>query len=165
MSLKLVVFDVDGCMTSGGISYDSLDNEIKTFNVKDGLAIFSLKKLGIKTAIITGRKSIIVKHRSTELGIDFVYQGIKKKIDKLEEILKEENIKFGETAYIGDDVNDVPILKKVAFSFAPNDAMFYAKNVAKTVLSKKGGDGAIREMIEILLKENNLTERFIKLWE
>ncbi len=165
MSLKLVVFDVDGCMTNGDISYDSMDKEIKTFNVKDGLAIVSLKKLGIKTAIITGRKSIIVEHRAKELGIDFVYQGVKKKIDKLEEILKQENIRFSETAYIGDDVNDVPVLKKVGFSFSPNDAMFYAKEAAKVILNKKGGNGAVREMIEILLAELDLTQRFIKLWE
>jgi 3-deoxy-D-manno-octulosonate 8-phosphate phosphatase (KDO 8-P phosphatase) len=165
MSLKLIVFDIDGCMTNGDVSYDSTDKEIKTFNVKDGLAIVSLKKLCIKTAIITGRNSIIVEHRAKELGIDFVYQGVKKKIDKLKIILKQENIRFSETAYIGDDVNDVSILKKVGFSFAPNDAMFYAKDAAKVILSKKGGKGAVREMIEILLKENDLAERFVKLWE
>ncbi len=165
MSLKLVVFDVDGCMTNGDILYDDSNKEIKVFNVKDGLGIVSLKKLGIKTAIITGRNSKVVSIRAKELGINYLYQGVRKKIDKLELILKEESIKYSETAYIGDDINDVCILEKVGFSFAPNNATKYAKDASKIKLKSNGGDGAIREMIEILFEYNNLTERFIKLWE
>ncbi len=165
MSLKLVAFDVDGCMTNGGIIYDVNHIESKVFNVKDGLGIVSLKKLGIKTAIITGRRSKIVEHRVEELGIEHLYQNVKNKLEKFEEILKKEGIKYHECAYIGDDINDVSILKRVGYSFAPNDAMEYAKSAAKVVLSKNGGDGAVREMIEILFKECDLKERFIKLWE
>jgi len=164
MSLKLVVFDVDGCMTSGAISYDSSGNEIKTFNVKDGLGIVTLHKMGIKTAIITGRDSAIVANRAKELGITYLYQGVKKKLQKLDEIIQKEGLRYSEVAYIGDDINDVPILRVVGYSFAPKDALFYAKDVAKRVLNRCGGDGAIREMIEILLKECDLQERFKEHW-
>ncbi len=165
MNLKLVAFDVDGCMTNGGIVYDTNYIESKIFNVKDGLGIVSLKKLGIKTAIITGRESKIVEHRAKELGIDYLYQNIKNKLEKFKEILQKEDIKFCESAYIGDDINDVSILKRVGYSFTPNDATSYAKNIAKIVLSRNGGNGAVREMIEILFRECDLKERFIKLWE
>ena len=162
--LKLVVFDVDGCMTNGDISYDSNGNEIKTFNVKDGLGIVTLNKLGIKTAIITGRESNIVKSRAKELHITYLYQGVKKKLEKLDEILKEEGIRYSEVAYIGDDINDTRILEKVGYSFAPSDACIYAKKAAKTVLKRGGGDGVVREMIEILLEQCDLKERFVKHW-
>lgn len=165
MSLKLIAFDIDGCMTNGGIGYDSELKEIKFFNVKDGLGIVSLSKLGIKTAIITGRESSIVQHRAKELHIDYLYQRCKNKFDKLSEILKKEDIKLYEVAYIGDDINDVSILKRVGYSFAPSDATVYAKEAAKVVLKSRGGEGAVREMIEILLNECDLKERFIKLWE
>jgi len=165
VSLKLIAFDIDGCMTNGGIGYDSELKEIKFFNVKDGLGIVSLSKLGIKTAIITGRESSIVQHRAKELHIDYLYQRCKNKFDKLSEILKKEDIKLYEVAYIGDDINDVSILKRVGYSFAPSDATAYAKEAAKVVLKSRGGEGAVREMIEILLNECDLKERFIKLWE
>ncbi len=164
MSLKLVVFDVDGCMTNGNIIYDENGVETKAFNVKDGLSIVSLGKMGIKTAIITGRRSKIVENRAKELGINYLYQNIKNKYLKLEEILKKENIKLYEVAYIGDDINDVSVLEKVGYSFAPKDATKYAKNASKIVLKSRGGDGAIREMIDILFEENDLIERFKKLW-
>jgi len=164
MSLKLVVFDVDGCMTNGDISYDSNGNEIKTFNVKDGLGIVTLHKMGIKTAIITGRNSQIVANRVKELGITYVYQGVKKKIEKLNEIIHKEGLKYNEVAYIGDDINDVSILSVVGYSFAPSDALPYAKDAAKVVLHKSGGKGAVREMIEILLRECDLKERFVSHW-
>ena len=162
--LKLVVFDVDGCMTNGDISYDSKGNEIKTFNVKDGLGIVTLNKIGIKTAIITGRESNIVKNRAKELYINYLYQGVKNKLEKLDEILQKEDIRYSETAYIGDDINDTPILKRVGYSFAPSDACMYAKKAAKTVLKRAGGNGAVREMIEILLEQCDLKERFVKHW-
>ncbi len=162
--LKLVVFDVDGCMTNGDIGYDSNGNEIKTFNVKDGLGIVTLNKIGIKTAIITGRESTIVKNRAKELHITYLYQGVKHKLEKLDEILKKEGIKYSEVAYIGDDINDTPILKKVAYSFSPSDACIYAKKASKIVLKREGGKGAVREMIEILLQQCDLKERFIEYW-
>jgi len=165
MNLKLVVFDVDGCMTHGDITYDSNANELKTFNVKDGLAIVTLHKIGIKTAIITGRNSIIVENRAKELKIDFLFQGIKNKLQKLNTILQNEGFSYENVAYIGDDINDVSILKKVGYSFAPSDATQYAKKASKIVLTNKGGDGAVREMIDILMDKLCLKERFEKIWE
>jgi len=162
--LKLVVFDVDGCMTNGGISYDSNGNEIKTFNVKDGLGIVTLGKMGIKTAIITGRESNIVKNRAEELHISYLFQGVKNKLEKLDDILEKEGFGYSEVAYIGDDINDTSILKTVGYSFAPSDACIYAKKAAKIVLQRGGGEGAVREMIEILIEQCDLKERFIEHW-
>ena len=162
--VKLIAFDVDGCMSNGSIIYDENGVETKAFNVKDGLGIVSLKKLGIKTAIITGRRSKIVENRVKELGVDYLFQGVKNKLEKLDEIAKKEGIGYSEIAYIGDDINDVAILRKVAFSFAPNDATIYAKEAAKVVLKKSGGDGVVREMLEFLFEKFDLKERFIKLW-
>ncbi len=162
--LKLVAFDVDGCMTNGDISYDSSGNEIKTFNVKDGLGIVTLNKIGIKTAIITGRESTIVKNRAKELHITYFYQGVKNKLEKLDEILEKEGIRYSEVAYIGDDINDTSILKSVGYSFAPSDACIYAKKASKIVLKRAGGNGAVREMIEILLQQCDLKERFVEYW-
>ncbi len=163
--VKLIAFDVDGCMSNGSIIYDENGVETKAFNVKDGLGIVSLKKLGIKTAIITGRRSVIVENRVKELGIDYLFQGVKDKLEKLDEIAKKEGICYNEIAYIGDDINDVSILKKVSYSFAPSDATSYAKDAAKIVLKRRGGDGAVREMLEFLFEKFDLKERFVKLWE
>jgi len=162
--LKLVVFDVDGCMTNGDISYDSNGNEIKTFNVKDGLGIVTLGKMGIKTAIITGRESNIVKNRAKELHISYLFQGVKNKLEKLDDILEKEGFRYSEVAYIGDDINDTSILKTVGYSFAPSDACMYAKKAAKIVLQRGGGEGAVREMIEILMEQCDLKERFVQHW-
>ncbi len=162
--IKLLVLDVDGCMSNGKIIYNSKGEEIKSFDVKDGLAIVSWIRLGGKVAIITGRVSKVVKNRSKELGITHLYQGIKNKESKLKEILRIENIKSKEIAVIGDDLNDYKMLKLAGFSFAPKDAVKEIKDIADVTLSKNGGDGAIREMIEIIFSKNNQKEEFLKLW-
>jgi 3-deoxy-D-manno-octulosonate 8-phosphate phosphatase (KDO 8-P phosphatase) len=161
--IKLLVFDVDGCLTNGKIIYDNSGKESKEFNVKDGLAISSWNRLGFKSAIITGRQSEIVAKRAKELGIHYIYQNIKNKKEKLEEILKEESLDASNVAVIGDDLNDIGMIKFAAQAFCPNDASEYIKDEAR-VLSKCGGDGAVREMIETIFKEQNLEKEFIKLW-
>jgi 3-deoxy-D-manno-octulosonate 8-phosphate phosphatase (KDO 8-P phosphatase) len=162
--IKLLIFDVDGCMTNGKIIYDNSGKESKEFSVKDGLAISSWNRLGFKSAIITGRKSDIVVKRAKELGIHHVHQNIKNKKEMVLQILKEENLDISQVAVIGDDLNDIGMIRLVEHAFCPNDASEYIKNEAR-VLSKCGGDGAIREMIETIFKENNLEEEFLKLWQ
>ncbi len=162
--IKLIVLDVDGCLTNGSIHYTVNGDEIKSFNVKDGLAIASWIRMGKKAAIITGRVSSIVTRRAKELNITHLYQNVKNKKEKLLEIAKIENISLDEIAVIGDDLNDYGMLKEAGLSFTPSDGSNYIKNIVNVVLNKKGGEGAVREMIEYILKKENLEEEFLKLW-
>jgi len=159
------VLDVDGCLTNGDIIYTSSGEEIKSFNVKDGLAIASWIKLGGSCAIITGRESAIVYKRASELGISHIYQGIKNKYAKLQEILKEENLDLKNVAAIGDDLNDKRLLKSVKLSFTPNDGVDEIKSTVDHILNSKGGKGAVREMIERILKDENRFDEYLKIWD
>ncbi len=163
--IKLLVFDVDGCLTDGSIIYGSNQDEYKAFNVKDGLAIASWSRLGLKSAIITGRNSKVVERRAKELNISHLYQGIKDKKTLLEKILKEENLTWENVAAIGDDLNDIGMLKNVGWSFTPNDGVRLIKDSVKTVLTASGGKGAVREMIDMIVEEEGLEEEFLKLWQ
>ncbi len=164
MSIELIVLDVDGTMTNGRISYSESGDEIKSFNVKDGLGIVSWMRLGKKVAIITGRKSEIVTRRAKELGIEYCYQGIKDKKTKLKELLIKLNITQEQVATIGDDLNDYSMIKDAAISFVPNDAVSAVEKIATVVLRSRGGDGAVREMIEYLIEKEGLTKEFDKIW-
>ncbi len=162
--IELLVLDVDGCLTNGGIIHSNSGDEYKVFNVKDGLAIASWIKLGKKVAIITGRKSKVVEIRADELGVNFLFQGVNNKTAKLETILKNENLNFENVAAIGDDLNDLKLLQKVAWSFTPKDGSHFVQDKVDTVLSLNGGEGAAREMIELILGKEGLTKEFLKLW-
>jgi len=162
--IKLLVFDVDGCMSDGSIIYGNDKEEYKAFNVKDGLAIASWSRLGLKSAIITGRNSKVVQRRARELNITHIHQGIKDKKILLEEILKEENLTWENVAVIGDDLNDLNMLKSAGWSFTPNDGVDFVKENVTTILSANGGRGAIREMIDMIVKKQGLSEDFLKLW-
>jgi len=161
--IKLIVLDVDGCLTDGKIIY-SQDSESKNFNVKDGLGITSWIKLGFEVAIITGRNSKVVERRAKELGIQHLFQGIKDKERVLRELVENLGIRFYEVGAIGDDLNDYKMLNMVGRSFTPKDGAGEIKNIIDTVLSKNGGDGAVREMIDILVDESDLNEKFLSLW-
>lgn len=157
--IELIVLDVDGTLTDGKIIYTSSGDEIKNFDVKDGLAIASwTKKLNKKVAIITGRKSKLVENRAKELGVTHIYQGVDNKDEILQNILNQENLTWEQTAGIGDDLNDFKMLNKVGISFAVADAVDDIKETCDIVCSKKGGFGAAREMIEYLLKHNGQKE-------
>ena len=163
--IELIVIDVDGTLTDGKIYYSNSGEEIKAFNIKDGLMIKSWNDLGKKSAIITGRTSKIVERRAKELDIGFISQGIKNKAKELQTIIEELNISYDEVAIIGDDMNDFSMLKLVEKSFAPYDASSFIYDFVKYPLNKKGGEGAVAEMIEILLKEDNFYNEFLELWQ
>lgn len=165
MSIKLLLLDIDGTMTNGKITYSSSGEELKSFCVKDGLAIDSWRKLGGHVAIITGRESQIVQRRASELKIDFVYQGVKDKRTQAEVILSQLSLDWVNVAAIGDDLNDLPMLLMAKEAYVPNDANEYVKQRATTVLSANGGDGAVREMIEDILTKQNRIRDFRNLWE
>jgi len=162
--IKLLVLDVDGCLTDGKIIYASDSSETKAFNVKDGLAIVSWIRLGHQVAIITGRKSAIVKKRADELGIQHLYQGVKDKEKMLRELVGDLSLEMYEVAVIGDDLNDYKMLAIAGRSFTPNDGVTDVQELVETVLSKKGGDAAVREMIDIIIEENDQKEQFLSLW-
>lgn len=162
--IKLLVLDVDGCLTDGKIIYSSDGVESKNFNVKDGLAISSWIKMGGQVAIITGRNSSIVDKRANELGIQHLFQGVKDKAALLQELATSLNIKPFEIAAIGDDFNDYEMLRFVGRSFTPNDAPKDIQDLVDIVLSRRGGDGAVREMIDMVIEQNDQKEQFLSLW-
>ena len=162
--IKLIVLDVDGCLTDGKIIYDANGVESKQFNVKDGLAIASWVRMGGQVAIITGRESNIVAKRAKELGVQHLFQGVKDKLSKLQALCEELELQPFEVAAIGDDFNDYEMLRFVGQSFTPNDAPAEIQEVVKHHLSRCGGDGAVREMIDKIIEYNDQKEQFLALW-
>ncbi|MFK4785358.1 KdsC family phosphatase [Fusobacterium sp. MFO224] len=154
--IKLIVLDVDGTLTDGKLYIDNLGNEMKSFDVKDGLAISQSINQGLKIAIITGKISNIVEKRSKELGITDIIQGSKNKVEDLKKILKKYNFSFEETAYMGDDLVDLKVMKLCALSACPKDAVEEIIQISDFISSKNGGNGAVREFLESILKKQNL---------
>ena len=164
MNIELIVLDVDGTMTDSRITYAESGSEIKAFNVKDGLAIVSWMRLGKKASIITGRRSGIVERRARELHIEHFYQGCDDKLGKLMELTEKLGISMENVAVIGDDLNDYRMLEAAKLSFVPKDASHYVEKIASVLLTRRGGDGAVREMIEYLIRKEGLEEKFLDLW-
>lgn len=160
--IELIFLDVDGCLSDGKIIYTSKNEEIKEFHVHDGAAIEAWLKLGKKIAIITGRKSECVALRAKDLKIEFVYQGIKDKLACAKELIKNLNLSFEHCAGIGDYYNDISLLEAVKLSFKPQNA--HESLVVDEILKHKGGDGAVAEMIEYIIKYNNMQKEWDKLW-
>ncbi len=149
--IKLIICDVDGVLTDGKIILGNNGEELKAFHVRDGLGINLAQKQGIKFAIITGRISKIVEIRAKELNIIDVYQGIDDKLTVFKKIKKKYDLTESEIAYIGDDVNDIPILKKVGFAVTVADGVNEAKKYSDYITTRKGGQGAVREIIDFIL--------------
>jgi 3-deoxy-D-glycero-D-galacto-nononate 9-phosphatase len=164
MNIKLVLTDIDGVWTDGGMYYDIKGNEWKKFNTSDSAGVKLLRMVGIETGIITGENTTIVKRRAEKLNIDILEMGIKKKLLTLQSISKNLKIPFENIAYIGDDVNDIPLLKAVGYSCTPANAAEYVKRTADTVLTKNGGEGVFREFAELILTKMNLFDRALELW-
>ena len=150
--INILVMDVDGVLTGGEIILDKQGNELKMFHVRDGHGIKMLQRTGVKTAIITGRSSSVVSIRADELGIEDVFQGAKEKLPAFAELLERHGFKEEEAAYIGDDIVDLPVMRRAGLSFTVADAEQYAKEAAHFVAGRNGGRGAVREVIDLLLK-------------
>ncbi len=163
--IELLVLDVDGCLTDGSIIYSESGDETKNFSVKDGLAIASWIKMGHHVVIITGRKSTLVKRRADELGIQHLFQGVHNKDEVLNSLLSKLDINLQNVAAIGDDLNDMKMLQIVGKSYTPNDGSHYIKNIVSTVLKSNGGKGAVREMIEEIIIDNDQEGAFLALWQ
>ncbi len=150
--IKLVITDVDGVLTDGGLYYSPEGMIMKKFNVKDGMGTRLLKEQGIKSAIITTDTSELIRIRGERIKVDYLFLGIWDKENKMKEICKLENISPENVAFIGDDVNDIGIINEVGFSASPSDAVDEIKNIVDLVLTKKGGDGVFREFADIIMK-------------
>ncbi len=164
--IKLLLLDVDGVLTDGKIVYTDSGEQIKAFDVKDGHGLKLLMRSGAEVVLITGRESKVVLHRARDLGIQEVYQKVTNKIEVYDKIIKEKNLEDKNVGFIGDDLIDMPVLRRVGFSAAVRDAIPEVKEIVDYVTSKKGGEGAVREVCELLLKSQNkweeLTERYYK---
>lgn len=150
-SIKVLITDIDGVLTDGGIIYDDMGTEYKKFNVKDGYIVQHLRKTKMLVGAITGRASQVVENRCEELKFDFHYHGIKDKGKKLEEVLETIEVSLEEVAFIGDDLIDLPILAKVGLAICPSDALPYVKVHAHYISPFAGGKGVFREVADILL--------------
>ncbi|HEY4707035.1 MAG: phenylphosphate carboxylase subunit delta [Deltaproteobacteria bacterium GWA2_55_10] len=160
--IRLVIFDVDGVLTDGRIIFDAAGTETKFFDVKDGHGIKLLMRAGIETAIITARESKVVFHRAQDLGIALVYQGVKDKKRSLDDIAARTGIALAEMAYMGDDIIDLPVLTRVGLSATVADAVDEVREMADFVSSKPGGRGAVREMVELILKTQGKWDEVVK---
>lgn len=156
--IKLVIFDVDGVLTDGRIVIDNNGIESKFFDVRDGTGIKWLVRAGLRAAFLTGRQSRVVEFRAAELGVTIIRQGAKDKVKAYEEILTELGLSDREAAFAGDDLIDLPVLRRVGLAIAPADARPEVKAVAHYVCQNAGGRGAVREMAEMILKGRGLWE-------
>jgi len=150
--IKLLLLDVDGVLTDGRITYDNQGNELKSFDVKDGHGLKLLQRAGIDIGIITGRQSDLVARRAVELGIDILYQGALRKLDPYQEILDKQGLSNEQVAYVGDDLMDLPILRRVGFSATVSDAHPDVLPLVDYVTQRPGGRGAVREVCDLLIK-------------
>jgi 3-deoxy-D-manno-octulosonate 8-phosphate phosphatase (KDO 8-P phosphatase) len=153
---KLVITDIDGVWTDGGMYYDQTGNEWKKFNTSDSAGVLFLKILNIPLAIITGEDTEIVKRRAEKLNIGYLFMGVKDKVAVAKKLCDDLNIDLKDVAYIGDDLNDIELLKLVGLSAAPANAPKYIQNIVDLNLKQKGGDGAFREFVEEILETQNM---------
>ena len=155
--IELLILDVDGTLTDGGIYYDEHGVETKKFNAKDGLGIAIVQKAGVEVMLLTGRTSKIVERRGLELKIKYIVQGEKDKAGFLQQFWQEKRIISENTAFVGDDLNDLDAMKLIPHTACPADAADEIKQISEIVLKRNGGFGAVREYIDLILKSKGAT--------
>jgi len=154
--IQFILMDLDGCLSTGHIIYLSNGIDIKVFHTHDGFGITRGKKLGLKFAIISGRSSEVNKIRTDILGIDYLFENVEDKLEPYNLLKEKYGLKDENFAYMGDDEFDIPLLKKVGFSCCPANAIEEVRNNVDYICKKNGGEGAVREMIDLILKAKNL---------
>ena len=159
--MKLMVIDVDGTLTDGKIIYDENGNEMKEFSVRDAAGFFAAKAAGIKTMVLTGRECKATKRRLDELNVDYIFQNVKDKPSFLRRFCKEHALEKGDLGYIGDDLNDLEAMGMCGFVACPSDACAEVKEIANYVSDIKGGNGAVRNVIEHYLREKELWSNLV----
>ncbi|MGB5326833.1 MAG: 3-deoxy-manno-octulosonate-8-phosphatase KdsC [Gammaproteobacteria bacterium] len=154
--IRLLILDIDGVMTDGGLQFDNRGEEYKTFNSLDGHGIRMLLECGIEIAVITGRNSGIVSHRMNELGVTHIYQGYRDKLLAYEKLLQDTGLESGQTAYVGDDLPDLPVMRRVGLAIAVQNAHIFVKQHCDWVTTARGGNGAVREVTDFILQAQSL---------
>jgi YrbI family 3-deoxy-D-manno-octulosonate 8-phosphate phosphatase len=160
--IELILCDVDGVMTDGGIIYDNQGIEIKRFHVRDGLGIKLWRRAGFEFGILTARNSHIVKVRAAELNLEIVRQGFEKKLPTALEVIEQQQLTPEKVAYIGDDLTDLPVMRRVGVAIAAADATEEVREFAALVTKQKGGQGVVREAIETILKAKHRWDDLIQ---
>lgn len=164
--IKLVILDNDGVMTDGRIVYGDYGDELKFFDVQDGFGVVLLGRAGLHTAIISAKKSRINARRVKELAVDKIYQNAFDKLATFEKALKKFKVQPNEVCYVGDDLIDLPVMKRAGFSVAVANAVDEVKKVAHYCTEKSGGRGAVREVTDMILKSQGrwteVTERYFR---
>lgn len=159
---KLVITDIDGVWTDGGMYYTADGDVMKRFSVKDGWGVIFLRELGIPVAIMTGENSPVVQKRAEKLKITHCYLHVGNKLAKAKEVCEELGITLGDVAFIGDDLNDIHLLRAVGFSASPSNTPDYVKREVDYVTHAHGGYGAFREFVEKILADNGMLEEVVK---
>jgi 3-deoxy-D-manno-octulosonate 8-phosphate phosphatase (KDO 8-P phosphatase) len=159
---RLLMMDVDGVLTDGRIIQDGHGHELKVFDVKDGHGIVMAHRAKLRTALISGRESETIRRRAEELGIELVFQKIWNKLEVYEKILVDTELTHDEVAYIGDDLIDIPLLRRVGLAVAVADAVDEVKAAAHLITQRPGGQGAVREVIELILRAQGHWDRLIE---
>jgi 3-deoxy-D-glycero-D-galacto-nononate 9-phosphatase len=159
---KLIATDIDGVWTDGGMYYSEGGEELKRFNTYDSAGVVFAHLLGIPVAIITGEPSLAVKRRAEKLKVDYCHTGVKDKLPVLRGICAELGMTLDEVAYIGDDINDIAVLRAVGWSACPVSAPDYIKEISGRVMGKRGGEGVFREFVEDILKREGVLEQVLK---
>lgn len=154
--IEFLLMDLDGCLTTGHIIYSSNGEDIKMFHTHDGFGLTRGRELGLKFAVISGMSSKVNRMRMDRLKIHYMFEDIKDKIIPFDELKKKHDLKSENFAYIGDDEFDIPLLKQVGFSCAPKSAVDEVKKHVDYVCKKNGGEGAVREVIDMILKAKGL---------
>jgi len=153
--IELLLLDVDGVLTDGRIIYSNDGQETKAFDVKDGHGLKLMQRAGIRVGIITGRQSQIVVQRAEELGVTYLYQGCRDKLEPYMEILEKSGLTDEQVAYVGDDVVDLPVLTRVGFAATVSDAVEDVKPYVHYIAERPGGRGAVREICDLILKQSD----------
>ncbi|HLW98251.1 MAG TPA: HAD hydrolase family protein [Candidatus Acidoferrales bacterium] len=163
--IKLLLMDVDGTLTDGHVwllsQPDGTALELKSFNAQDGQGLTLAATAGLRTGVITGRESAAMRRRAKESRIEFVYEGCAQKIPAYEDMLKKTGLNEGEVAYVGDDLPDLPVMRRVGLAIAVANAVPEVIGAAHWVTPRRAGDGAVRDVVELLLKSQGKWESFI----
>lgn len=160
--VKLLIMDVDGVLTDGRIIYADSGDQLKFFDVTDGMGLSLFSRAGLKSAVLTAKKSKVVSKRSKDMHIDKVYQDAIRKIEVFKKILNDFKVTPPEVCFIGDDVVDIPVLRKVGLAVSVPNAVREVKNEVHYVTKRKGGRGAVREVIDIILKAHGVWDEVMK---
>lgn len=164
--IKMLIMDVDGVLSDGRLYYvplhDGTISEVKSFNAVDGLGLKMIRMFNIQTAIITGRAALTTRHRAKDLCIKYVYEGFLSKLAPFKEILNKTGLKAEEVAYIGDDLTDLPLFKEVGLACCPNNSCLEVIEACHLVCTKNSGDGAVREVCDMLLKSQGLWPQMLE---